>query len=127
MVALRSRRLEAAFGAALSDVNAQHVLELVAGAVREDFDLDFKAQMYGNSDADKRDLAADVAAMANSAGGVIVLGVEENEHAQAVAAPGIAISDEVERRVLQVTAGISPAPPVAVRRIPLNASNSGHG
>ncbi|MDQ6848458.1 MAG: ATP-binding protein, partial [Actinomycetota bacterium] len=127
MVSLRSRRLEASFGAALSDVTAQHVLELVAGAVHEDFDLDFKAQMYGNGDAEKRDLAADVAAMANSAGGVIVLGVEENEHAQAVAAPGIAISDEVERRIFQVTAGISPVPPIAVRRIPLDASDSGRG
>jgi hypothetical protein len=127
MVSLRSRRLEASFGAPLSEVTAPHVLELVRGAVQEDFDLDFKAQMYGNGDAERRDLAADVAAMANSAGGVIVLGVEENEHAQAVAAPGIAISDEVERRVLQVTAGISPAPPVAVRRLPLEATDSGHG
>ena len=115
------------FGAQLSEVTAAHVLGLVANAVQEDFDLDFKAQMYGNSDAEKRDLAADVAAMANSAGGVMVLGVEENQHAQASAAPGIAISDEVERRILQVTAGISPAPPVAVRRIPRDDATPGHG
>ena len=102
MVALRSRRLEAMFGDQLSDVTAGACAGAVANAVQEDFDLDFKAQMYGNGDAEKRDLAADVAAMANSAGGVIVLGVEENEHAQASAAPGIAISDEVERRILQV-------------------------
>ncbi len=127
MVSLRSRRLEAVFGASLSDVTAMHVLELVAGALQEDFDLDFKAQMYGNGDAEKRDLAADVAVMANSAGGVIVLGVEENEHAQASAAPGIAISDEVERRILQVTAEISPAPPLAVRRIALDEATPGHG
>lgn len=123
----RSRRLEAAFGAALSEVTAEHVRGLVTSAVQEDFDLDFKAQMYGNSDADKRDLATDVAAMANSAGGVIVIGVEENEHAQAVAAPGVAISDEVERRILQITAGISPAPAVTVRRISLDEAAPGHG
>lgn len=44
-----------------------------------------------------------------------------------ISAYSIAISDEVERRILQVTAGISPAPPVAVRRLPLEASNPGHG
>ena len=126
-MSLRSRRLEAAFGAPLSEIGAAHVRDLVTGAVSEDFDLDFKARMYGTSDADKRDLATDVAAMANSAGGVVVLGVEENEHAHAAAAPGITISDEVERRILQVTAGISPAPAVAVRRIPLQDSNPGHG
>jgi hypothetical protein len=127
MVAVRSRRLEAAFGAPLDAVESEHVLALVDGAVREDSDLDFKAKMYGTSDSERRDLASDVAAMANSAGGVIVLGVEENEHAQAAAAPGIAISDEVERRVLQVTAGISPAPAVAVRRIALDKAEPGHG
>jgi hypothetical protein len=127
MVSLRSRRLEAAFGAPLSEVTASHVLDVVTGGVQEDFDLDFKAQMYGASDADKRELASDVAAMANSAGGVIILGVAENEHAQAAAAPGVAISDEVERRILQVTAGISPAPAVAVRRIPREEATPGHG
>ncbi len=68
MVSLRSRRLEAAFGAPLSEVTASHVLDLVTGGVREDYDLDFTAQMYGSSDADKRELASHVAAMGNSAG-----------------------------------------------------------
>ncbi len=127
MVSLRSRRLEAAFGTPLSEVTASNVLDLVTGGVQEDFDLDFKSQMYGSSDADKRELASDVAAMANSAGGVIVLGVEEDEHAHAAAAPGVTISDEVERRILQVTAGISPAPAIAVRRITLDETTPGHG
>lgn len=127
MVAVRSRRLEAAFGAPLEQVTAAHVSGLVDGGVQEDFDLDFKAQMYGTSDSDKRDLASDVAAMANSAGGVIVLGVEENEHAQASAAPGIAISDELERRILQVTAAVSPAPGVAVRRLAIDEADPAHG
>jgi hypothetical protein len=94
MVTMRSRRLEAAFGATLDAIDASHVRGLVSGAVREDFNLDFKQQMYGTSDADRRDLASDVAAMANSSGGVIVIGVAEDEHAQAAAAPGIAITDD---------------------------------
>ena len=123
---MRSRRLEATFGALLADVRAENVHALVAGAVPEDFDLDFKIQMYGTSDAEKRDLASDVAAMANLAGGVILIGVEENEHAQAIAAPGVPMSDEVDRRILQVVSGISPVPSVAVRRVPVG-DDPAHG
>ena len=40
----------------------------------ESYDLDFKAALYGPTDSDKRDLGGDVPAMANTAGGVILLG-----------------------------------------------------
>lgn len=35
----------------------------------EAYDLDFKATLYGKSDKERRDLAGDVAALANTAGG----------------------------------------------------------
>lgn len=117
MVTLRSRRLETVFGVPLEQVQAEHIAALVSGGVQEDFDLDFKEQMYGTSEGEKRDLASDVAAMANSAGGVIVLGVSEDDHARASGAPGVALSEEIDRRILQVTAGVSPTPQVGVRRI----------
>ncbi|MGP3989126.1 hypothetical protein [Streptomyces sp. 3N207] len=41
---------------------------LTGGAVPEDFDLDFKTELYGRSDSAKRDLCGDVAAMANTSG-----------------------------------------------------------
>jgi hypothetical protein len=54
MVALRSRRLDALFGARLDDVQAQHLQALVTQQVQEAFDLEYKAELYGSSDSDKR-------------------------------------------------------------------------
>lgn len=104
MVALRSRRLEAILGATLDALTPAHIRSLVEARLQEDFDLDFKRDLYGRSDDDKRKLATDVAAMANSAGGVIILGVEEDDHAQAVKAPGVAVSDTEISRIYQVVA-----------------------
>jgi hypothetical protein len=70
-----STRLRAVFGAPLHDVHRAQIEGLVAAGAREHVDLDFKQELYGNSDAAKRELAADVAAMRNDGAGVIVLGV----------------------------------------------------
>jgi hypothetical protein len=45
----------------------------VDAQAQEAFDLDFKKARYGNSDSERRKLAGDVAAMANTAGGVILI------------------------------------------------------
>src|SRR5260221_1084665 len=102
MVALRSRRLQALLGTPLDDLQYQHLAALVTNHVSEAFDLDFKATLYGNADKDRRDLATDVAALANTAGGMLVLGIEEDRQARAAAAPGVTISDDEIRRILQV-------------------------
>jgi hypothetical protein len=48
---------------------------LRSGGVR----LDFKAALYGRGDSERRALAGDAAALADTAGGVIVLGVAEDD------------------------------------------------
>jgi predicted HTH transcriptional regulator len=53
------------------------------------FDLDFKEAHYGNTDGEKKKLAGYVAAIANTAGGVILIGIEEDDQARAIAAPGV--------------------------------------
>lgn len=127
MAMLRSRRLEGIFGADLDKVTAAHVRSLVAGQVGEAFDLDFKGQLYGSSEKDKTSLAGDVAAMANTAGGLIVLGVTEDDQARAQAAPGVAISDAEASRIRQVVAaGVSPLPQFDVFLVPDEAA-SGRG
>lgn len=95
--------------------------DLVAGRVSESFDLDFKAALYERTDQGKRSLAGDVAALANTAGGIIVLGIEEDGQAQAAAAPGIVISDGEIRRMRQVIASLV-APMPAVEILPVPAS-----
>jgi hypothetical protein len=115
MILLRSRRLEAVLGAPVDGLTQDHIAGLVRNQVAESFDLDFKSELYGNSDRDRRDLCGDVAALANSSGGVIILGVEENDHAVASSAPGVELGDAERNRMLQIIAsGIAPLPALDV-------------
>jgi hypothetical protein len=113
---LRSRRLEKVLGAPIAELTAEHMRRLVDERVQETFDLDFKRDFYGNSDGAKRELAADVAAMANSGGGLIILGIDEDEHACAAAAPGVLADDAEVTRILQIVGSlVAPVPDIDVR------------
>ncbi|MFG3602491.1 AlbA family DNA-binding domain-containing protein [Micromonospora chersina] len=119
MVALRSRRLESVFGTGLDALAARHINGLVAAGVQEAFDLDFKRELYGRGESDKRALAGDVAALANTGGGVIVLGVEEDDQARATKTPGVEISDAEVARMRQVVASlVAPMPAFDVVAVP---------
>lgn len=121
MVSYRSRRLESILGRTVATLEASHIDALVKAGAREDFDLDFKAELYGRSDSSRRDLAGDVAALANTAGGIIIIGVAEDDQARAVAAPGVEISDAERVRMLQVIAStVAPMPIVDVLTLPLS-------
>lgn len=102
MVALRSRRLEIILGAPLDALQYHHLESLVTNQVSEEFDLDFKRTLYGNADSGRKALATDVAALANTAGGLLVLGIEEDRQARAVAAPGVTVSDDELNRIRSV-------------------------
>jgi hypothetical protein len=118
MVALRSARLEALLGSRLELVQHADLLALVSDHVPEAFDLDFKSEMYGPADRDKRDAATDIAALANTAGGLLVLGIEEDKQARATAAPGLELSESDERRIRQIVGSqIVPMPVIDVLRV----------
>lgn len=120
MAALRSRRLEALFGAPLDRLAFEHIEGLVKSSAQEAFDLEYKQAMYGRSESDKKALAGDVAALANTAGGVIVIGIQEDEQARATALPGVDISDGEIRRIRQtVASGVSPMPVFDVFAVPM--------
>ncbi len=75
------------------------------------FDLDFKEAHYGNTDGEKKKLAGYVAAIANTAGGVIFIGIEEDDQARAIAAPGVQVSEAERGRIRQIVASqVSPCP-----------------
>jgi len=112
VVALQSRRIESLLGTKLDQIRAAHIHALVDIAAQEAFDLDFKATLYGRSDSDRRALAGDVAALANTGGGIVVLGVDEDGQARAVAAPGIELSDAEIARIRQVVASLAAPMPV---------------
>jgi predicted HTH transcriptional regulator len=118
MVALRSARLEALLGSRLEQAKHPQLMTLVSNQVAEAFDLDFKSELYGSSDRDKRDAATDIAALANTAGGLLILGIEEDDQARAHAAPGVALSDAEERRIRQVVGShVVPMPVMDVLRV----------
>lgn len=64
-------RIETLVGMPLAGVDEVALRRFVDGRVREDQDLDFKRQLYGTNDSAKRDLAGDVAALANTVGGLL--------------------------------------------------------
>src|SRR5262245_42391944 len=92
MVALRSQRLEALFGVQLGELQGAHIHSLVTSNTQESFDLEFKGEYYGRGDSDRRALAGDVAALANTAGGLILLGVVEDAQSRADDDPGVELS-----------------------------------
>lgn len=99
-----NHKYELLLGAAPDALTIDHINDLVDSAIREDTDLDFKETLYGNGDSEKRDLAGDVAALANTTGGVIILGITDTDGA-ATAAPGVELSDAEELRMQQILAG----------------------
>jgi hypothetical protein len=102
-------------------------MTLVGNQVPEAFDLDFKSEMYGGSDREKRDAATDVAALANTAGGLIVLGIAEDAQARATAAPGVALAEAGERRIRQIIGSqVVPMPIIDVFRVE-DPDKPGHG
>lgn len=111
MAALRSRRLEALFGAPVSEVSYAQVAAIANGTVEETFDLDFKSGPYDRADKGKKALSTDVAALANTAGGLIILGLTEDKQARAIGVSHMAVSDdEINRMLMIVAAGVGPLP-----------------
>jgi predicted HTH transcriptional regulator len=120
-------RLASLLGAAADGVTRSHLQALVAQTVREDADIEFKARLYGTSDKQKRDLAADVAALANERGGVIVLGVAEEDGVASGLCP-VEVSENEELRMRQIVAS-SCAPHVAfeIHRVRDDPDAAGNG
>ena len=118
MAVLRSRRLQDLLGAPADSLTYQHLASLAGSGVGEAADLDFKEALYGASESNKRSLAVDVAAMANTLGGLVILGVAEDDQARAVSVPGVALSDDEVSRMRQIVAGqVMPMPAFDIRQL----------
>lgn len=113
-------RLRDVLGAPPHEVEEEHLKALVDSAVREDADLDFKEASYGTSAQDRRKLAGDVAAMANDRGGLIVIGIRDEDDIAAEATP-VELVDGEEGRLRQTAAGnLAPHVPFEIRVLPAN-------
>lgn len=64
-------------------ITIEDLKTLILNKKQEDTFLDFKRDMYGKSDGDKKELLKDVSAFANGSGGEIIIGIEEDNFSQA--------------------------------------------
>jgi hypothetical protein len=112
-------RIVSLLGAEPKLLTSDHISRIVTSGLAEAFDLDFKSENYPGSDRGKRDLCTDVAALANTAGGVIVIGIEEDEHACASGLRQVPIGDAIKAQMTQIVGnGVSPVPEFNIFLVP---------
>ena len=103
------------------DVTLPYLQELVDQKVQEDARLDYKRELPKRDDRGRNDFIADVSAFANSSGGDLVYGIEEDGEGRAMALQPLEGNRDEEVRRLQDYAlnSIEPRiPGVQVHAIP---------
>ena len=109
MPTLRSPKLERLLGGPIDDtLSFGQVMGLIPNAV-EGSDLEFKGKTYPTSgaggDKGKKELCADVAGMANAIGGIVIIGIEEDDQARAARYSPVDISDAERLRLASTLLG----------------------
>jgi hypothetical protein len=111
---MRFPRIEAILGCPIDEAAEHDLEEFIRGGVDETSDLDFKRERHQDNQA----LATDVAAFANAAGGLIVIGVDEDGDGRAANLTPQRLDETDELRIRQVVAdSIRPYLSVRVRRL----------
>ena len=88
------------------------IQSLLDNRVPESEILDYKRDCYGNSNDDKRELLKDISSFANTRGGHIIIGVDENEGVPSELVgvdAGINLDAETQRMVQLINSGFDPA------------------
>lgn len=107
-------------------ISRQDVDALVTDRVRESKTLEYKQELPGNADADKKEFLADISSLANASGGDILIGIQGEVDAQGRKTGGPErvrplvgpTADEAKLRLEEmIRNGISPRLPVAIREI----------
>jgi hypothetical protein len=101
-MAIRWSRLHAVLGESPADLTFGQIERAIAQQVVEYDDLDWKRAVPSKEGADE--LAKDIAAMANSRGGLIVYGVDEEPGTGAAKVVKSVAADEAELRRIRATA-----------------------
>jgi hypothetical protein len=84
-------------GKKLSDLQTEDFQRLVNDRVQECDTLEYKRDMYGNSDAANREMLRDITSMANHRGGYLLIGIDENDEGIPTGIVGIEAGSHVER------------------------------
>lgn len=112
----------------LRDVEEQDIQRLINDQIEENSYLDYKSDI-DFSDKGKKELAKDISAFANSSGGVIIYGIEEEKNKDGIPLPvepikGIESSIERERIENIILNNISPRAQLEIKRIQLSGDPS---
>ena len=96
--------------------------ELIEAQVPESLRLEFKRQQYEKTDKDKLELLKDISALANTHGGHLLLGVEENEGI-ATELVGLEIDADKEKlRIEQIIKNGTEPPIPGIRQLAISLS-----
>lgn len=107
----------------------EDVERLIADRVSEDFHLDYKkSDALLNNDTNKNSLGKDVSAFANSDGGLLIYGVEEENHLPKRIDGGLSPQQTTKEWIEQVIHGRirRQVPNLLIKPIELKKSNPGH-
>ncbi|MEU5931143.1 ATP-binding protein [Micromonospora sp. NPDC047187] len=111
MPLLRNRRLEQLLGGPIDETLTYQQVKGLIPDTTEGPDLDFKRDTYSGSDRDRKAVCGDVGALANANGGILILGMDEDDQGRATNDTGVTISDDERRRLRQtVVANVHPTP-----------------
>lgn len=86
----------------LDSIHRGDLQELVDAQIPEGRDLEYKRELPGGSDGERKEFLADVSSFANAAGGMLLYGVEDRD-GTAVGLPGIPNAD-VDTAILRLDA-----------------------
>jgi hypothetical protein len=86
------------FNKPLAEVSQQDIQDLKDNRIPESRTLDYKRDLYSPNDDGKREFLKDVTAFANTAGGYLVLGVDEQEGVP-IAVDGVDVADFDKQRL----------------------------
>jgi predicted HTH transcriptional regulator len=64
--------------ASFDDLSERDLLDQIQAGVPEGVLLDYKSDIYGRADADVREFLKDVSSFANTAGGHLIIGIDES-------------------------------------------------
>jgi len=103
----------------LSDIGEDDIQALISNAAPEGKTIEYKRELPGNPDADKKEFLADVSSLANSAGGDLIFGVDE---AQGVPSEVVGLQlvdndEEIRRLDSIIVAGLEPRLRYTIRPI----------
>jgi hypothetical protein len=115
MTIQRRTTLEDILGMQLEQVTWADLRKLIEDRVEEIQDLEFKGQHYDFDEKGKREAAKDVAAFANTTGGVIIIGLTQDDQGIADSLNPVSLEEDQIQRYHQIVA--SRVKPLALLRI----------